>query len=672
MLTIKARTFLKFPVELLWEKLNGPIRVLFDDGEMDCTAKGIVLSHYVWQIHILFPNTPLLKKHYITSVMHNKHIQPAVFTKMYNAVYWDAVDAYSTTDIRDALSKTVYGISNQLYNDCVLRTEKYIMSLDFSDMVAIGNHPRIREAVDNARETPDDVDHCYEVARDVIFNDPTVQDNRQVIGIQAELVKEMQALQNMVICGFNSDLDSSRFAIPTMRGYAAGIRTIFQSLTESRKAAIALSSSQGPLQASEYLSRRLQLQSMVFRNLHRCDCGSTNYLDWLVTDDDYNSYGVQTQKGNFKNIIGKHYLGDDGQLHTVTAGDKHLKGKVLKLRSIVAGCAHEDIYGVCSTCYGGLSDTVPLHSNIAHIVNAYLLQKFGQGILSLKHQMGSSVIEAISFNTDTTRFLRLGKGGNAYYFTDEVTKKRTIMVLPKKSIPGIVDLRDNAEYEHLSVTRLSKFDFLQINVHTDMADGTTDIERINLEVHSNKRHASLTTEALAYIRSQDFEITDESTYEVDLTDWPIDKPLLVLPLIQYTISEHSMEVAKLLESSTAELKRREMASTSESVLSELFELVNSRMDINLATLEAVLYGGMVVSIGGHDYALPKPWTKSMAGVLGKVIGGRSLTNLLCYEGHTAAFAEIDNFIETNRIDSPMDVYFCPQESLEYERSLPRP
>lgn len=668
---IKARAVLTKPLPELWAGLNGDFICRFDDGDLPVTAKGVILSCYVWQLHLSFPKAPLLKKHYLTSVMRNEHIQPSVFIKLYNAVFWDIVDAYKE-DVRDELSVLVYQCSNRIYNDFVLAMEKYVMSLDFSDMVEIGNHPRIRDAVDNAKETSAGVEHCYQVANEVIRDDVDLQSNRQVIAIKAELVKEDQALQNLVICGFLNDLDSSRFAIPTMRGYAAGLRTIFQSLIESRKAATALSSSQGPLQASEYLSRRLQLQSMVFRNLHRCDCGSTNFLDWRVTGDEFNEAGVQTQKGNFKNIIGKYYLGEDGELKTITKKSTHLINTIIKMRSIVAGCAHEDPYGACSTCYGGLADTVPLRSNIAHIVNAFLLQKFGQGILSLKHRMGSATIEAISFAFDTARFLSMGKGGNTYYFKEEVKKKRTVMVLPKEAIPGIVDLRDNTDYEHLSVTRLSKFDFLQIDVYTDNEDGTTTIDKFNLEVHANKRHASLTTEALAYIRSQDFEITDESTYEIELTDWPIDKPLLVLPMIQYTISEHSVEVAKLLESSMAELKRREIASTAESVLYELFELVNSRMDVNLATLEAVLYGGMVVSIGGHDYALPKPWTKSMAGVLGKVIAGRSLTNLLCYEGHTAAFAEIDSFIETNRVDSPMDIFFMPAESLEFEKSLMRP
>lgn len=672
MYKIKARVLLSRSIDELWKMLSGPLIIVFDDGELAATARGTILSRYIWEMHAEFPETPLLKKHYLTSSMRNEHIQPNVFIKMFNATFWNVVDAYPEEDVRDQLSKRVYEISNLIYNHFVLRTEKYVMSLDYSDMVAIGNHPKIREAVDNAKETSAAVDHCYKVATEVIYNDPELQSNRQVIAIKAELVKEDQALQNMVVCGFMNDLDSSRFAIPTMRCYAAGLRTMFQSLTESRKAATALSSSQGPLQASEYLSRRLQLQSMVFRNLHRCDCGSTRYLDWLVTGDEVNQYGVLTQKGNFKNIIGKMYLGDDGKLRPIQRKDTHLIGKIVQLRSIVSGCAHEDPYGVCSVCYGGMADTVPLHSNIAHIVNSFLLQKFGQGILSLKHKMGSATIDAITFGNETARFLRMGKGGNTYYLTGEVKKKRTVMILPKASIPGIVDLRDNAEYEHLSVTRLSKFDWLHIAVYTDNDDGTTTIEDFNLEVHSNKRHASLTTEALAYIRGEDFEITDGDTYHIELTDWPIDKPLLVLPMIQYTISEHSIEVAKLLESSTSELKRREMASTAESVLFELFELVNTRMDINLATLEAVLYGGMVVSIGGHDFALPKPWTKSMAGVLGKVIGGRSMTNLLCYEGHTAAFAEIDNFIETNRVDSPMDVYVMPAEALQFERTLMRP
>ena len=68
------------------------------------------------------------------------------------------------------------------------------------------------------------------------------------------------------------------------------------------------------------------------------------------------------------------------------------------------------------------------------------------------------------------------------------------------------------------------------------------------------------------------------------------------------------------------------------------------------------------------YALPKAWTPGVVGVLADVIAGRGLGGVFCYEDQVRQMDNVTHFIELNRLDHPMDVYFCP-EALEHELSL---
>lgn len=58
---------------------------------------------------------------------------------------------------------------------------------------------------------------------------------------------------------------------------------------------------------------------------------------------------------DFSTWVGMNYLDEDsGTYKPLKKSDTHLVGKTLNFRSIVAGCNHADIYGVCETCFGQL------------------------------------------------------------------------------------------------------------------------------------------------------------------------------------------------------------------------------------------------------------------------------------------------------------------------------
>lgn len=121
------------------------------------------------------------------------------------------------------------------------------------------------------------------------------------------------------------------------------------------------------------------------------------------------------------------------------------------------------------------------------------------------------------------------------------------------------------------------------------------------------------------------------------------------------------EIASALESSIGELYERDNIVSPDAALVELFDIVNSKLSINLAVLDVVLYASMIVSAERKDYSLPKPWTDCGMGVMRKTMDGRSLSTTMAFQGHREVFLSPDSYIDTNRPDGVFDGLILPQD-----------
>lgn len=121
----------------------------------------------------------------------------------------------------------------------------------------------------------------------------------------------------------------------------------------------------------------------------------------------------------------------------------------------------------------------------------------------------------------------------------------------------------------------------------------------------------------------------------------------------------------MIESSVKALTDRENACSPTVTLVELFELVNSKLTVNLAVLEIILYSAMVVSIEEGDYRLPKSWTEKGLGVAGMTIPNRSLSAAMAYEDHRKTICSPKSFFSQGRASHPMDVFLCPAEVMSH-------
>lgn len=680
-LRIPARNLLKFSTEDLWEMLTGEFVLVFDDGELETNYRETLYSSYGWDFHRVYPKTPLLLKHHVRHILKNKRLGSDTHLTLLGNCMWSVYDAYIEQGIetpeaairRDDLAESVYKLTNVMYNDLSYRLEEYVTSLDIVDFINALEHPRIKEVnviaqsmsieeMGDRRRTEEVVNHAYEEIEAVLMTPGELPNNPIAAASQAKIVSMGQVLQCLGPRGYLTDTDSTIFQYPVMRGYVQGMRTLYNSLVESRSAAKSLLFSKTPLQMAEYFSRRLQLMSQVVRNLHPGDCGTTEYLMWTVKGPLLGKGGRVDYPGDLRFMEGKYYVADDGKLKILRSSDKHLIGKTLKLRSVLH-CAHPDPYGICSTCFGELSLSVPESTNIGHMCCTSMTQESSQKVLSVKHLDGSSAVESLEISPNDRKYLKMAPDEISYMLQDRLKNKQVVnLVIPSERAANLTDVMEAKDVLDLSLSHVSELEEIGFVVF----DGKIEEEALCF-VHMGRRLASMTHELLQYIRQRGWTIDAKHNYVIDMTQWDWSKPILTLPLQHINMSDHSRDIAQMLESRVDDLHLRDKAVSPDAFLKEFFELVNDKLNVNLAVLEVILYAAMIRSAENFDYALPKPWTDRGLGVMKASMAMRSLSAVMAYEGHHDIITSAMSYVITNRIDHPMDMLVMPREVLEQQQ-----
>lgn len=668
---IRARKLLAIPQEELPNWITGEFTLILDDGEEVLTdARKTFYSAFAWEYHRQFPQLPLLRKHLLEDVLGDQMMNPGTHLDLIGNACFDVHDVYvkdfmaylpegmvPEIELRDRLARMSYEITNRIYNDLSYRCEEYVTTFDITDGMKLLAHPRIRKAnneldADNPsrEEMERQINFAYSEIEDVLMHDEAYRDNPICQAVRTKTVKLQQIKQSLGPRGFLTDIDSNVFPRPVMRGYLRGLRSNHDLLVESRSAAKSLAFTEKPLQDAEYFSRRLQLVTQIVRNLHVGDCGTKEYLDWHV------------RKGDLRHLDGKYYLLDDGALKAIRTHDKHLIGRTLKLRSVIH-CAHEDPYGICSTCFGESYMAIPARTNVGHACCSRLGQEASQNVMSVKHFDGSSAVTGVVIDPYTRNYLKASTDGMSYLLSDNLKGKQVKMMVKAENAPGLSDILVVDVVNKLPVGRVSEMFQFALSITTPargpMPETHENAPRLN--VGQPRRPASMTYEFLRYVKQTGWEIDSLGNYVIDLAGWDASLPMLTLPLKHYNMSDHSNAVADMLESSVEEMERRDNHVEASALLIEFHDLVNQKLSMNLAINEVVIYGTMIMSAENGDYRLPKPWTNSGFGVMKKTMMYRSMGAGMAYQNHRQILTNPETFNIKTCPDHPMDGILMPAE-----------
>ncbi len=659
---ITARKLLGVSISDIWISLFGKFILVFDDGqELVTNYKQTIYSRYAWEFHNRYPGTPLLKKHHVGTILNSGRVTMKTHLQLLNSALWDAVDSISSqydpetmAYKRYELAELSYEITNRMYNDMSVNLEEYAGTLCLDDFHKIFRDKDVEAAYDSGQPNDEWISNIYSTIDRVLRRKQELAQNPISKVYNSSLVSDKQLMQVIGPRGYVTDIDQERFAFPVTRGYYQGIRSYYHYMLETSSAARSLYSAKGPLQDTEYFSRKLQLMCMSVERLHYTDCGSNKYLNWPVKGK-----SETNPRSDLEVLEGKYHLAEDNTLKPITLADKHLIGKTVKLRSVIY-CKHPDPSGVCATCFGQMYEQIPPRSNLGHICCTHVTEKSSQAVLSTKHLDVSARIDMVTLDSMWDKYLKVAVDGNSYLLSDNLkpllkTGRVKIRVLQD----GALSLSDVYVTENIGSIVESRFtEFQSIIVEIDN-------EQYEIPVNHDKRMAHFTWDMLEYIRDEGFGIDDELVhYVINMARWKNTKPFLSLPMKHFSMSDHSKDIAQVLESSVKDMVERDRLLDISTTLIDLVSLTNKRIFVNLAPMEVTLYGAMIRSAVAYDYALPKPNTESGLGVMKYTILYRSLAAYMAFEHHAVAIYSPESYVLTNRPEHVMDAAIMTKEVIE--------
>jgi hypothetical protein len=665
---ISARYLTTLTTEQLWQTLHGEFVLVFDDGEIATNAKETLYSAYAWRLHREFPKTPMLKKHHVQHTLKGGKLGSKTHLSLLGDVMWSTHDAYEAevdgVQFRDTLAKIVYELTNEMYVDLSYRVEADVVSLDITDFIEIIDHSDISSVLDKLTPDQDSIDRAYSAITGVLSSKDKLPGNSVVKAVQAGLVDKNQILQCLGPRGYLTDIDSVIFKTPVMRGYVQGLRSFHDSLVESRSSAKSLYFSKSPLEDAEYFSRKLQLLCQIVKNLHPGDCGSQHYLTWNVRPPEYDGT-IVIYKGDLEYINGKYYIDRaTNKLITIKKTDKHLYNKTLEIRSVVAGCNHPDPHGICATCFGELAYSVPENTNIGHMCATSMTEKSSQSVLSVKHSDGSSVVEGITLPAEYRKYIDVTPDQYSYVLPVSLKGRSVKLIVQQVEANGLTDISLVESVNDLNITRVTAITGLSIKISdTNKETGEITDDIMYIPVNIGKRLASFTYSLLAHIKEYGWVLDSDGNIVVSMDHWDYSQPILTLPLKHYNMSEHSSEISAIIESRVEQIGDRDTDESPAATLFDLFELVNSKLTVNIGVLEVIIYSAMVVSARNNNYDLPKPWTTKGLGISGSTITGRSLSSAMGYERHRDTIVSPASFFSEHRPSTPMDAFLMPAETI---------
>lgn len=677
---ILARTILELSIDDVWESLAGDFILVFDNGvEIHTNHKETIYSRYFWEMHLRYPGLPLTERHHVQDILAirdrkgNKTGEKTsgnmkTNMKLLGNVMWDCIDFLAQftppeqmQELRSEVGEVAYRINNAHYNAMCSRLEEYVSSLDALDFLEVFDHPEIKKAYMQARPDEDSIANIYSTIKYTLKNDHNLRGNSLSKLHRFSLANEKQLEQVVGPRGYCTEVNGDRFGTPIMRGYFQGIRSLRDMYYESRTASKALKASKGDLQRTEYFSRKLRLMGMGIEWLYAGDCGSTRYVYWPVRGK--TEINGRKEKSDLEILQGMNYLDETtGQLRTIKVTDTFLQGTTIKLRSAIY-CGHEDHNGVCETCFGQMSEMIPPNSNLGHACCTTVTEKNAQGVLSTKHAESSVAIEGVSVSQEYARYLKTTGDGNRYLFATELkalSKTKDVFIrISDDYAPNLSDIFNVDDVRKLYDSRMSNLPDI------DIVYGAFSI---NIPLNGDKRDAYFTTEFLQHIKDHGFTVDEVGNYIIPLKGWNWTSPFASLPMRHFSMSDHSKDIAKVLESTVKDIVERDRLVDPASTLVQLATLMNAKATVSVSLISVTLRAAMIRSAERLDYAMPKPWTESGLGVMRPTITFRSLAPFMAYEHHTDAVFEPASFVLRNRPNHPYDGLLVPFEVDEAEKA----
>jgi len=650
---------LNIPPQELIDKLHSSLYIQFEDGAVvQLNSAEIKISRLLYSVIWDNPevaHVPIVSKyaiiHFYSEGVFTAKTMNSVFEKILEDIVAIVVKPAMCRDVLNSVYLSMQVAMNSIYNNIVQDNIQYAESINILDFLEIQLKPKLLDAIKSVVENPtvNQVNNTYDVLDTVMAEMPN---NVLAKAYMAGVLNLNQVKQMLASRGYVTEIKGQIFKKPIASSFVLGLRDVYSFAIESRAGAKALYMATDAIRSSEYLSRELQLVTMVVEKLVDGDCGSKDYTSWFVRPSS------MTGKSDLVNLVGKYYLNEDtNQEEAITEQHVHLEGKTIKLRTAL-NCKLADKTAICTQCFGELSYGVPQHSGIGHYAATEITRVLTQSILSTKHLTSSATAATISLTLDAAKFFNIKKNG--YAFKSKVLTKAKCnykLLIQQTEAFGLKELA-KPTIDKINPNRVSRIESVSILI----TKPNTPAQWIPISIKDGQRYGCFTTPFLQYILDGEkgrLELDDNGRYVIDLTGWTTTIPIISMPEVEYSYLE-------LVKSTKAMYKNSDTnRETPEALLQKTFDLVNSRLNINSALLEVLAYAFSVVSIEDNDYSLGRhlpDGTTPQVSRIKDITTGRSLAGAYGWEEVLTTIKSPLSF-RKNTSGHPLDVLIDPTNVL---------
>lgn len=656
MFRYNARELLNRGGSCLYEDLPDSFEIEFEDNVVITSSKKrLIYSNYFWRFHREYSKLPILSTHHVSSVTKGKSLSSKTHGLLLTILGKDLVECYNLELPQDInkIALLDQEITNQIYNEVTQLSEAYVTTIDLLDFIEVNDYPPIKDLVDNAKPTKESIANVYEQARNIIMNDPAIKDNNLIKASRSGMVNIGQVLQCTTIRGFLTELDGAILPNPVMTNFVEGMGTLYDVVAESRSGARSLFFNDTKISDTEFFARRLQLLAMVVETIDYNDCGSTDYLNWKVSPPSKDALKGINYPGDLMFMMGKLYLDEEtGLLKEITKDDPTLYNKVIKLRSPLY-CKAPNKHQICKTCFGRLSLNVGLGAVLGHLAPATTTKQSTGAVLATKHISMSSMGQTIVLTKEGHKVFRINKEQNLFILQPYLKDKKCKIMFNREDLNGLSDIFTYDNLDKINLNRISAINSISI-IYNEKG---TEIA-INISLTETNKRPIMTMDFLRYIVTYRWTTDVKGNFVFDMEHWDFENPIFKLPEIEYNFSDHSSQMAQIIESSMEKIDERSKPDSPDSTLQDLFMLVNSKLEVNLACLEVIIYASMIPDIDGKG--LHRGSSVRALGVSKSLIAGRSLSNAYAYQEQDTILISSESFIKGDRPDSVLDVNIDPK------------
>lgn len=645
----KARDHLFMSEEEIWQLEEGWYDLEFDNGEVvRSTSRRCIYSWYCWDIHRLHPKTPLLPHHHFQM----RNMGRTVHCDLLGRSLLDCRRTYNITDIDEIEKywKIIFESTNRIWNKMGYALEEYVTSISATDIAALLKYPPIKKINDDLQSLhmPDEsiVTKATKMIEEILMKDFKISYNPLVRAVVCGASRTGQVMQILGPIGHRTDVNGKIYEPAITRGYGHGMLTLRESLIESRDACRNLFFQGRPMQTSEWSNRIIQLMVSILSNLHKGDCGSTDYLTIDVTD-----------KSVLKDIVGSNMWDEEiKMLRPIERDDTDLIGKKVKIRNIIT-CRHADRYGFCSTCYGELYYSVPKNTNIGHIGPTEVLGPVGQLILSQKHYNGAATSIKFNLNEAHLKWLEITNDGLSVKLTDELVGKVAAISFKPKEIKNMLDLDivDEEEDDELTGSQLSALSSIVISYHNGVG-----LENITINLSKARNLPVFSNELIKYIRMNGWYINAEGRYEIDMRNWEYSENILDMPLAQFSAPMYMKLIQEFIRGTNMKGDKTDNDTVLNyenlgDALISFRNIVALKLNINITQLAIILQATKIANVVDRDYRPPVLKSDGVARKFNELMAFRSAVTGYAYQYQRRVMFRPESFL----------IYKRPPHYLDY-------